>query len=52
MVVLSLPEAQGVEYYPACEHDGEKDLSFADGGDALVLAQIYDHAQGCLEADT
>ena len=52
MVVLSLPEAQRVEYYPACEHDGDQDLSFADGGDALVLAQMHDHAQECLEADT
>ena len=41
-----------MEYYSACEHNGDQGLSFADGGDALVLAQMHDHIQGCLEADT
>ena len=44
--------AQEVEYYSACEYNGDQDLSFAGGKDALVLTQVHNHAQGCLEADT
>ena len=35
-----------------CEHNGDQDLSFSDGKDPLFLAQMHDHPQGHLEADT
>ena len=44
--------AQEVECYPACGNNGDQNLSFADGEDALVLTQVHNNAQGCLEADT
>ena len=31
--------AQEVEYYPACEHNGDQDLSFANGKDAGISRQ-------------
>ena len=34
------------------EHNGDQDLSFSDGKDPLFLAQMHDHPQGHLEADT
>ena len=52
MLYIRHQVAQEVEYYPICEHNGDQDLSFADGKNALVFTKMHDHIQGCLEADT